>query len=46
MDMVSHDMRNVIIFPDKTTAYILKINMLKRNPIAPLLARLFVYPIE
>jgi hypothetical protein len=46
MDMVSQDMRNVIIFPDKTTAYMLMIKILSRNPRIPLFAMPFVYPIE
>jgi hypothetical protein len=46
MDMVSQDMRNVITFPDKTTAYMLIIKRLNRNPRTPLFAMPFVYPTE
>jgi len=44
--MVSQDMRNVIMFPEVTTAYILRMKPLKKNPISPLCFISRVYPIE
>ena len=44
--MVSQEMRNVIIFPDVTTAYILRMKALKKNPISPVCCISRVYPTE
>jgi len=44
--MVSQDKRKVIMFPDVTTAYILRIKPLKKNPISPLWFIPRVYPVE
>ena len=39
-------MRKVMIFPERTTAYMLKIKRLKRNPIRPLCLTSREYPME
>ncbi|HUO78337.1 MAG TPA: hypothetical protein VMU21_12260 [Thermodesulfovibrionales bacterium] len=44
--MVSQDMRKVIMFPDVTTAYILRMKQLKKSPINPLWFISRVYPME
>jgi len=44
--MVSQDKRKVMMFPDVTTAYILRIKPLKKNPISPLWFISRAYPME